>query len=158
MTKTMNGWKYQKTTSELPKQQRSQRIVYKTIVRTITYQFLLIFIGLSIGFLISPVYWGNRASIITRSIENIFYPLEYSEELELYLMDFGKSRLWVVLDCPEALTCYNSKIVNEEWYETDYSFEDKEKKIIEGHYRTRIRWKSWEFYYPSPEDLEIFLE
>ena len=131
----------------------------KTVIRTIFYQFLLVFIGLSIGFIIAPNYWGNKAPIIERSVNHIFFPLEYNDQLELSLMDFGKFRLWTELDFPTGLTCFNSRIINEEWYETDYSFTDKDQKIVEGTYTTRIKWKPWELYYTTPEDMEKnFLE
>lgn len=72
----------------------------------------------------------------------------------MFLMDIGKSRLWVQLDDPKGLTFYNSKMVGEEWFETDYSYVNKDSKIIEGHYKTRIKWKPWEYYYENDGDIK----
>lgn len=142
-----------KSSSVLLKDKRSKEIV-KAVVRTVFYQFFLIFIGLVVGFIAAPSYWGNKAPIIERSVRNIFFPLEYNQNVEQHVMEFGKYRLWVELDCPPNLTCFNSKVINEEWYETDYSYEDADKNIVEGKYRTRIRWQPWEFYYPTPAESE----
>jgi len=121
----------------------------KIVLRTLFYQFFILFIGMSIGFLINPEWFGHKSVIVNRSIRNIFYPIEYNDNVEMFLMDIGKSRLWVQLDDPPNLTFYNSKMVGEEWFETDYSYSNKKQEIIEGHYKTRIKWKPWEYYYEN---------
>jgi len=133
--------------------EKKNKLYTKIILRTIFYQFLILFIGVSIGFILNAEYFGNKAPIIGRSVQNIFAPLKYSDEVELQLMKIGKYRLWVELDCPSNLTCYNSVIVSEEWFETDYSYRTNQKNIIEGHYRTRIHWKPWESYFPDVSEL-----
>lgn len=125
----------------------SKKLIAKTVARTLFYQYLGLFIGISLGFIFAPNYWGSKAPVLERSIQNIFYPIEYNDNVQMFLMDIGKSRLWVELDDPPNLTFYNSKIIAEEWFETDYSYTDKNSQIIEGHYRTRIKWKPWEYDY-----------
>ena len=128
-----------------------KKLVVKTVVRTLVYQLLLVFVGLTIGFYIHSEYWGEKAPLIQRSIKNIFYPLKYSDKLELALMKIGRDRLYLLLDEPPNLTTHNEKMVNQEWYDTDYSYETPQGGTERGHFRTRILWKTWESYYEVPE-------
>lgn len=134
-------------------------IVVKTVIRTLTYQFLFLFAGLSLGFIAHANYWGNRAPIIERSVKHIFYPMEYNEYVEDFLIDIGRKRLFY-----ETLSEFNGRlpelfeiikdsehIEGEEWYVCEYQYVGENGLDIH-EYRTRIKWKPWELYFPSPED------
>lgn len=134
-------------------------IVVKTIIRTLTYQFLLLFTGLSIGFIAHANYWGNRAPIIERSVKHIFYPMEYNEYVEDFLIDIGRKRLFYETlsefdgRLPELFEIIKDSehIEGEEWYVCEYQYVGEDGLDIH-EYRTRIKWKPWELYFPSPED------
>ena len=125
-----------------------KNLITKTIIRTLIYQYLGLLVGLSIGFICAPNYWGVRVPVFERSIRNIFYPIEFNNQVEDFLIDVGRGRLWSELDDPKNLKFYNSEIIGQEWFETDYSYTNSDGVSIEDHYRTRINWKPWEQYYP----------
>jgi hypothetical protein len=135
-------------------------IIFKTVVRTLFYQFLLIFAGLSVGFIAHANYWGNRTPIIERSVEHIFYPIEYNEKVESFLIDIGRKRLFFELigennTPPEFFEIIkNSEFIEgEEWYHCEYQCMG-ENGLDVHEYKTRIKWKPWELYYPQPDELE----
>ena len=59
----------------------SKKLVAKTVARTLVYQLLIIWTSFTIGFLMNPEYWGNRAPIIQRSVDHIFDPIVYDDKV-----------------------------------------------------------------------------
>jgi len=135
---------------------------WRVIARTIFYQFLILFVGVSIGFLIRPEYWGNRAPVIEQSVKHIFFPIEYNEKVESFLIDVGRARLR-----GQTLARFNNqipklyeiikgseRIQDEERYHCEFQYLDSTGEIQIEKFTTRIKWKPWEWYYPSLEDAE----
>ena len=131
----------------------------KIIIRTLFYQFLLIFIGISFGFMLHANYWGNRAPIIQRSINHIFNPVEYDKNIEEFLIKIGRKRLYITMmnedgNFPNLFEIIKNSeyIEGEEWYNCQYQHVNKEGKLDIYDFETRIKWKPWELYYPNPEE------
>ena len=129
-----------------------KKIIAKTIVRTLIYQLLILFVGFSIGFAIYPQYWGQKAPVIKRSIGNIFFHPEF-EEVKNGLLNVGRLRVWAYLDFPENLSFSNEQMIGEELYVCNYEYKLGKDKVT-GSYETFIRWKSWEANYELPEMIE----
>jgi hypothetical protein len=140
----------------------SKEIIIKTSIRFVVYQILLIFTVLSIFFLVNPIYWGNRAPIIGLSYQHIFYPIKYDERVENFVMKIGRTRLYFEIETQEKgipnlfeIIEGSEYVENEQWYNCEYQYVNKNGKLDVYSYRTRVKWKPWEFNYPLPEDLEM---
>jgi len=138
----------------------SKKIIIKTTLRTVIYQFILLFIFVSCSFLINPLYWGNRAAIVSRSYRHIFDPVEFTPEVEEFIKKIGRTRLYFDIISREGRTPPLFEIVsgsefveNEEWFMCEYQYVNKKGELDVYEYRTRIKWKPWEFYYPTVEQL-----
>ena len=130
----------------------SKKLVARTVTRTIIYQILLLWAGFSIGFMINPEYWGNRAPLVQRSIKNIFYPIEYDEKVEAFLLDVGRSRIFFGLPAGSTnLKIIDDHMISDETYFAKYSYNDLNGNIIVvDNYTSKINWKPWEYDFPSP--------
>jgi hypothetical protein len=134
----------------------SKRIVTKTVLRTLVYQFLILFTGLSIGFITHANYWGNRAPLIEKSVKNIFYPVEYNKEVKEFLTNVGKSRIFFSLPPGSSdLIIIEDRMISDEQYMADYEYVLNGEKIVVNGYVTKINWKPWEYDYPNPEEKEM---
>ena len=51
-----------------------------TVCRTLFYQFLLLFVGISIGFIINAEWVGWKYPIIQTSIQNTFFSIDFEDE------------------------------------------------------------------------------
>lgn len=129
-----------------------KKLIAKTVARTILYQCLILFIGFSIGFLSRPQYWGEKTSVIKRSISNIFFHPEF-DDVKNRLINMGRLRAWAYLDFPENLSFSNEQMIGEDLYVCDYEYKIG-KETVKGTYETFIRWKSWEAHYKLPENIE----
>lgn len=118
---------------------------WKTVSRTIFYQFFLVFVGLSLGLIIYPEWFGSKTLVVNKSIGNIFFHPTF-EEVKPGVMYVGRLRLWTYLDCPEDLDIYDEEMLSEELYVCNYDFTRDGKKLT-GSYQTFIKWKSWETGY-----------
>lgn len=144
---------------------KKKAIITKTVLRTLMYQYLILFTGLSIGFIYYANYWGNRAPIIERSVKHIFYPIEYNEDIEEFILDIGRKRLFYESvtehgNLPELFEIVKDSeyIEGEEWYHCEYQYVDENGTLDIHKYRTRIKWKPWELYFPSAKDEEEIQE
>lgn len=120
----------------------------KTVLRTIFYQFFLLFVGVSVGFLMNADYVGWKYPLIHNSIYNIFFPIDFEDEGVLdYLYDVGRFKICAFNGYPQDFKVIEEAMMAEEWYWCKYSYTDKEgnTKIKIDH--IRIRWKPWEYYY-----------
>jgi hypothetical protein len=124
----------------------------KTILRTIFYQYLALFIGLSIGFIANAEWVGLKSAIVAKSINNIFFPIEFSEEMEENLKLLGASKVWSDLGQPTEFEILGDVVYyNDEFYWCKYKYRDKDGQLQFDESVERIRWKSWEYYH----DYEI---
>jgi len=133
----------------------TQNLITKTVIRTLTYQILAIFCGISIGFLMNPNYWGNRAPIIQKSVEHIFYPIKYDERVKEFCINIGRSRLFLSL--PKGAYDFEiieDDMVGEEQYAATYQYVLDGETILVKDFTSKINWKPWEFDYPTPDELD----
>jgi len=122
--------------------------IIKTVCRTVFYQFFLLFVGLSVGFILNVEYVGWKYPIIHNSIYNTFYPVDFEDEGVLQgLYNLGEFKICAFNSYPKDFKVIEEAMMSEEWYWCKYSYTDKngEKSIAIDH--TRIRWKPWEYYY-----------
>lgn len=134
----------------------TRRLIAQTVIRTIVYQILLLWTGFSIGFMINPEYWGNRVPLVQRSIKNIFYPIEYDQNVENFLLDIGRSRIFFGLpEGASALRIIDDAMISDEQYMANYEYVLEDQKILVEGYNTKINWKTWEYDYPNPDKKPI---
>jgi hypothetical protein len=122
---------------------------FKTITRTLVYQFLLIFTSVSVGFIANAEYVGWKSMLISRSFQHIFFPVKYDENVEQFVLDLGRMRLATALfghpyaDVSAVIS--EERVWGEEFYDALYRDPNNDGKI--EFYQTRVRWKPWEYYY-----------
>jgi hypothetical protein len=136
-------------------------MILVTVCRTLFYQFLLIAVGLSIGFILNAEYIGWKSTIIERSVTNIFNPTQYDEDICKRIKNWGATRIWAELGRPSMFEVLEDGLLAEEYYIGKFKYTnvdtgETEVKIIPQ----RVRWKPWEYYYtdPTPESNEELLE
>ena len=127
--------------------------MHKIIIRSIVYHWLVLFIGISIGFIANSEWVGYKYVIVERSIRNIFFPIEYNQDVENYIRNQGRLKLWSQLGCPQDLEIIDDLIKGEEFYWAICTYTDKNGKKIKAIESVRIRWKTWEYYYKIDEVL-----
>ena len=132
-----------------------------TIARTLFYQFLLIFVGISIGIIFNAEWIGWKSAIVERSITNIFNPVQYDEDICKRVKNWGATRIWAELGRPSMFEVLEDGLLAEEYYIGKFKYTnvdtgETEVKIIPQ----RVRWKPWEYYYtdPTPQSNEELLE
>jgi hypothetical protein len=133
----------------------SKKLVAKTVIRTLVYQFLLLWTGFSVGFMLNPEYWGNRAPIVQRSMSHIFWPKEYDKNVEEFCMNIARSRIFfeTSTDCPgfTDLKIIEDRMESDEWYSAKYEYRNAEGELVKvDNYTTKVNWKPWELDYPQP--------
>lgn len=122
--------------------------MHKIIIRSIFYHWLFLFIGISIGFIANSEWVGYKYAIVQRSVKNIFFPVEYNEEIESFVKEVGQMRTWVGLNCPRDFKIIEENVIGQEFYWCKYSV----REII-GTAQHRIKWKTWEYYYKIDEPV-----
>lgn len=126
----------------------------KTILRTIFYQFLLLFVGLSLGFIANAEWVGFKSVLLERSLNNIFFQVEFTEDLEERVKSMGATRAWAELNYPSEFEILGDVVYyNDEFYWCKYKYRNAAKELVFGEYTTRIRWKTWEYNYGSPDEV-----
>ncbi len=123
----------------------------KTICRTLFYQFFLIFIGLSIGFMSNPQWFGWKSNLIVKSFNHIFFPVKFDADICNNLKSWGRFKLYIKNGNPEDFTVIDEAILGEEIYVLKYSYKDDKGKKRINIDDIRLRWKPWEYYYEWAE-------
>lgn len=128
--------------------------MYKIIIRTLFYHWLLLCTGISIGFIVNAEWLGYKSAIIERSISNIFFPIEFSEEIEKQVKSAGSAKIFAELDYPSEFEVLGEVVYyNEEFYWCKYKFRDDSGVLNFGESTTRVRWKTWEYNYGSEKEI-----
>ncbi len=137
----------------------------KTIARTIFYQLLVLFAGISIGFITNADWVGWKYPIVTNSFYNTFFPVEFEDEGVLEsLYKIGQFKICAFNNYPKNFKILEEAMCAEEWYWCKYSYENESGNTVEAIDHTRIRWKPWEYYYNnnidpvSAEELKDYIE
>ncbi len=119
-----------------------------TVCRTLFYQFLLLFVGISIGFIVNAEWVGWKYPIVQTSFCNTFYPIDFEDEGVLnWLYGRGRLKVFGVMGQYQDVEIIEEAMAAEEWYWVKFSYRDEngDRKTKIEH--TRIRWKPWEYYY-----------
>jgi len=123
----------------------------KTVCRTIFYQYFLLFIGVSIGFITNSEWVGWKSNLIYRSVNNIFYQAEFDEDLCSKIKNLGAYKLYCFNGYQKDFKIIEDGLLAEEFYIAKFSYVDNNGNTVEKIDSVRVRWKSWEYYYTNPE-------
>jgi len=122
--------------------------MHKIIIRSIFYHWLFLFVGIAIGFICNSEYVGEKAVVIRRSINHIFFPIEYNEQIENYVKWMGKNRIHSELGYPKDFQILEDVVKGEEYYWAIAKYTDvKTGEPIKTVVSTKIRWRPWEYNY-----------
>ncbi len=120
---------------------------FKLVCRTLLYQFVLLFIGASVGFILNAEYVGWKYPVISNSWTNIFNPIRFEDPgVKQALYANGQFKLWALNNYPKNFKVIEEAMSAEEWYWCKYSYTENEETKINID-RTRLRWKPWEYYF-----------
>lgn len=141
-------------------------MVLITVFRTLFYQFLLIFIGLSIGFICNAEWFGIKSLLINRSVNNIFFPLDYENDQQLrsFVKSWGSYKVYVLKGSPKGFEIIDDNVYyNEEWYWCRFKYIDDKGNNCFDEGSVRVKWKTWEYYYDynvldTPEKIQKEIE
>lgn len=123
-------------------------MILMTVFRTLFYQFFILFVGISIGFILNAEYVGWKYPIVQNSFYNTFYPIDFEDEGVLeFLYGRGRLKVFGVMGQYRDVQIIEEAMAAEEWYWVKFSYTDEngDRKTKIEH--TRIRWKPWEYYY-----------
>jgi len=134
-----------------------------TVCRTLFYQFFLLFVGLSVGFLLNVEYIGWKYPVVHNSIYNTFFPIDFEDEGVLkWLYNQGQFKICAFNGYPKDFKVIEEAMCAEEWYWVKYSYTDNNGNTGIAIDNVRIRWKPWEYYYEdeamTPWDIEKIKE
>ena len=128
--------------------------MYKVIIRTIFYHWLILCAGISIGFMGNAEWVGYKSVLIKRSIDNIFFPIEFTSEIEKKVQNIGSKKIYIELGYPNEFEILGEVVYyNDEFYWCKYKYRDIHNKLIFGESTTRVRWKTWEYNYSSNNEV-----
>lgn len=135
---------------------------FKTVCRTLFYQYLLLIVGFSLGFYLNAEWVGFKSPILCRSFNNIFFPVRFNDDVLSKIKDWGAFKLWALRNYPNNFKIIEDAVSAEEWYVAKFSYTDHkgmERTEIDS---IRIRWKPWEYYYednrPTDDELKDYIE
>lgn len=127
---------------------------FKLVCRTLLYQFILLFVGVSVGFILNAEYVGWKYPVVSNSLSNVFYPIKFDDPgVKEALYATGEFRIWAFNRYPKDFAVVEQAISAEEWYWCKYSYTDRNGNTKINIDKTRIRWKPWEYYF-SEADIE----
>ena len=136
--------------------EKSKRM--KCILRTLFYQFLLLFIGASIGFITNAEWVGWKYPVISRSFNNIFNPIDFEDPGVLqWLYGNGRLKIFGTIVRHKDLKVIEEAMLAEEWYWVKFSYTDENGNTRIDIKNVRIRWKPWEYYFDE-EGFDIMGE
>ena len=120
----------------------------KCILRTLFYQFLLLFVGASIGFITNAEWVGWKYPVISRSFNNIFNPIDFEDPGVLqWLYGNGRLKVFGVTGEYPDLEVIEEAMLAEEWYWVKFSYTDRKGNTKTEIKNIRLRWKPWEYYF-----------
>lgn len=122
----------------------------KVVFRTIFYQWFILFVGISIGFIANAQWVGHKYLLVEKSIGHIFFPIEYTPELDNLIKSLAKYRLWCELGKPDDFKVHDEMLSDHEFYDADISYV-KNGKTVRKMEKTRVRWRPWEMYFEFHE-------
>ena len=135
----------------------------KCILRAMFYQFLLLFMGGSIGFICNAEWVGFKYPIVTNSIRNTFFPIDFEDQGVLqWLYGNGRLKIFGFMNHQyQNVEVIEEAMLAEEWYWVKFSYTDSSGNTKIDIQHVRIRWKPWEYYFHNemePFDTEALRE
>ena len=135
----------------------------KAVLRTIFYQYFLLFIGISIGFIANAEWIGWKSNLVERSFYNIFFPVKFDDETCAKIKNLGLYRLYSFNNYPADFKLIEDGLLGEEFYIAKFQYTNKNGDTIEKIDSTRVRWKTWEYYWTDPtpstvEEIEEYMK
>lgn len=127
--------------------------MYRVILRTIFYQWLILCVGISIGFIGNAEWIGYKSLLVAKSINNIFFPIDITPEVQQSIKYIGQQKLRISLGNPEYFVILDDFLYDNEIYWAEYEFIDKYGKKIKQINKVRIYWKPWEYHYHLDDSL-----
>ena len=127
--------------------------MYKVILRTLFYHWLILCIGISIGFVGNAEWIGYKSLLVSKSINNIFFPIEITPELQKTIKEIGKKKIKAAVGNPADFRVLDDLLYDNEVYCAEYEYTDANGKKIKEMRKVRIYWKSWEYYYQLDDSL-----
>ena len=92
-------------------------MIVVTVCRTLFYQFFLLFVGLSVGFLLNAEYVGWKYPSIITSVRNTFFPIDFEDDGVLeWLYDQGQYKIFAFNRYPKDYKVIEQAMLAEEWY------------------------------------------
>lgn len=132
--------------------------MYRVILRTIFYQWLILCVGISIGFIGNSEWIGYKSLLVSKSIDNIFFPIEITPEFQKAIKEIGAKKIRLMVGNPSSFTILEDYLYDNEIYYADYEYIDTKGNKIRETRRTRIYWKNWEYYYQLDDSLRASKE
>ena len=130
-----------------PKNPQGKRTM-KCVLRTLFYQLLLLFVGVSIGFISNAEWVGWKYPIVSNSIRNTFFPIEFEDPGVLqWLYGNGRLKIFGLMGKYQDVEIIEEAMLAEEWYWVKFSHTDKNGDTKTDIQHIRIRWKPWEYYF-----------
>lgn len=130
-------------------------MVLLTVARTLFYQYFLLFVGISIGFIANAEWVGYKSAVISRSVSNIFFPITFTPEMEENLKQLGATRIWLERGSPDEFQVLGDVVyANDEFYYCRFSYRDKNGELVFDDDIVRMRWKTWEYNFNNPTVLD----
>jgi hypothetical protein len=118
------------------------------VLRTLFYHWFIIFSFIAVFFLCNLQWATHQSILIKRFFKNAFFPVQWNEKTEQIVKNIGSYRLWLQLDFPIDFEIIEDKVyANQEWYWAKYSYTSKQGIKVFEEKTTRVRWKTWEYYY-----------
>ena len=122
----------------------------KCILRTLFYQFLLLFVGISIGFITNAEWVGWKYPVITRSFNNIFNPIHFEDPGVLqWLYGHGRLKVFGLKGKYPDVEVIEEAMLAEEWYWVKFSYTNPKGNTVTDIKSVRLRWKPWEYYFDN---------
>jgi len=126
----------------------------KAVLRTIFYQFFLLFVGLAVGFIGNAEWVGFKSCLVERSIKNIFFPIEFTPKMEKGMKFMLEQRMRTKEGYPLEFEVLSSVVVaNDEFCWIAYKYRDQDGKLVFKDDVERMRWKTWEYNFDEESVL-----
>lgn len=117
----------------------------KTTLRVIGVELLLIIILVSGIYLTNPKLWHVRLLVMRGSINNIFYPPNL-DDMHNFVRNTAQKRFRIHLGFDtnmDDVDVIDYFLESDEIVRIHYRIKDSETKT----FSTRVRWKTWEYYW-----------
>lgn len=130
-------------------------MVLLTVARTLFYQFFLVFVGISVGFIVNSEWVGYKSALVSKSVANIFFPLEFTPQMEANLRALGAQRVWAENGSPADFQVLGDVVyANDEFYWCRFAYRDSNGELKFDEDTVRMRWKTWEYGFHNPTVLD----